>query len=285
THPTPVSLCIEAVPMSRSHRKDLRPRHLARRPARRGLSVRPFLEPLEDRTAPAVLTVNTTNDDTTPDATLSLREAIGVVNSGPAAGLSAAEQAQISGALGSNDTIQFSASGTGKIQLGGELDLTKNLAIQGPGAKNLTVSANGGVRVFFITAANVTLDGLTISDAAFVSLQDGGGIRYTGSGTLNVLNCAITNNSANSAGGIFNSSGSSVNVVNGTLSGNQAGGGGVAGAIWNNGGTLNVTNSTISGNISNTNEAGGIWNNGGTTTLLNTTIFGNQSRLVGGGVW
>src|SRR5262249_17331260 len=156
---------------------------------------------------------------------------------------------------------------------------------QGPGAKNLTVSAGGGVRVFFISAANVTLDGLTISDAAFVPLQNGGGIQFVGPGTLTVSNCAITNNSANSAGGIDNTGGT-VNAVNTTLSGNQAGGGGVAGAIWNDGGTLNVTNSTISGNISNTNEAGGIWNNnGGTTTLLNTTIFGNQARLVGGGVW
>jgi predicted outer membrane repeat protein len=141
------------------------------------------------------------------------------------------------------------------------------------------------VRGFFISAANVTLDGLTISDAAFGPLQNGGGIQFIGGGTLTVNNCAITNNFANSAGGIDNIGGT-VNVVNTTLSGNQAGGGGVAGAIWNDGGTLNVTNSTISGNISNTNEAGAIWNNnGGTTTLLNTTISGNQASLVGGGIW
>ena len=43
---------------------------------------RPNLEMLEDRMAPAVLTVNTLADMHTPDSVLSLRQAIGVVNSG-----------------------------------------------------------------------------------------------------------------------------------------------------------------------------------------------------------
>jgi hypothetical protein len=189
----------------------------------------------------------------------------------------------------SGDTITFDPtvfSAPQTINLTSQLSVTKNLAILGLGAKTVTVSGGVGVRVFLISAANVTLDGLTLANAVLGSLQNGGAIQYTGSGTLTVSNCALTNNSANSAGGIYNSGGGTVNLINCTLSGNQAGGGGVAGAIWNQGGTLNVTNSTLSGNISNTNEAGGIWNsNSGTTTLLNTTIFNNRSRLVGGGVW
>src|SRR5215470_10792583 len=65
------------------------------------------LEALEDRLAPAVLTVNTLADETTADNSLSLREAVRVVNSGSTSGLSSAELAQVSGTLGSNDTIQF----------------------------------------------------------------------------------------------------------------------------------------------------------------------------------
>jgi CSLREA domain-containing protein len=46
--------------------------------------LRPLLEVLEDRTAPAIFTVNTTADETTPgDGLLSLREAINAANASP----------------------------------------------------------------------------------------------------------------------------------------------------------------------------------------------------------
>jgi CSLREA domain-containing protein len=79
----------------------------------------PRLEPLEGRLAPAVLTVNTLADETTADNFLSLREAITVVdNPGTYGSLSTAEQAQISGTLRQNDTIQFAHGLTGTITLG-----------------------------------------------------------------------------------------------------------------------------------------------------------------------
>src|SRR5262249_48289076 len=144
-------------------------RKQGRRPTRRVRpTVRPALEVLEDRLAPAVLTV-TTLQDAGPG---SLRDEIAAAAPG--------------------DTINFAVTRT--IDLAsGQLAVNKNLTIQGPGANNLTVSAGGGVRVFFISAGNVTLDGLTISDAAFAPLQNGGGIRFVGGGTLTVSNCAITN--------------------------------------------------------------------------------------------
>src|SRR6516162_9402247 len=70
----------------------------------------PRLELLESRLAPAVLTVNTALDETTPDNLLSLREAVNVVNTQSTAGLSAAELTHITGTLGDNDTIRFSSS-------------------------------------------------------------------------------------------------------------------------------------------------------------------------------
>src|SRR5262249_8516513 len=117
----------------------------------------------EDRTAPAVLTVNTLLDDSTPDNFLSLREAIGAVNSGSAAGLSAAEQVQISGAFGSNDTIQFSVTGT--IQLvPGALPVNTDLKILGPGSNLLTIKGltGSGANLFTLTSGTVTLSGLTL---------------------------------------------------------------------------------------------------------------------------
>src|ERR1051326_1398910 len=79
------------------------PRRGQRLPGRRSV---PRLEALENRLAPAVLTVNTLADQVTANNFLSLREAVGVVNSGSTSGLSTAERAQVSGTLGSNDTIQ-----------------------------------------------------------------------------------------------------------------------------------------------------------------------------------
>jgi hypothetical protein len=107
---------------------------------------RPTLEALEDRLPPATLTVNTLLDETTADSTLSLREAINVVNSGSTAGLSPAEMAQISGTLGVNDTIQFDSSlAGGTISLSGtQLELSKTnetVTITGPAA-GVTVSGN-----------------------------------------------------------------------------------------------------------------------------------------------
>ena len=56
----------------------------------------------------STITVNTTADDTSPDTTLSLREAIEVSNGTlPVSSLSKQEQAQVSGPVGSTNTIDF----------------------------------------------------------------------------------------------------------------------------------------------------------------------------------
>src|SRR5919197_610972 len=145
------------------------PRRGQRRPGRRCV---PRLEALENRLAPAVLTVNTLTDQVTANNVLSLREAVGVVNSGSTSGLSTAERAQVSGTLGSNDTIQFSLpTGPQTITLtGGALSLTRNVTITGPGAANLTLSGNHANRAFRVFAGlTVTLSGLTIADGSAVS--------------------------------------------------------------------------------------------------------------------
>ena len=83
------------------------------RAARRGGRVRSQvrhagLEPLESRLLMAVITVNTTADATTPGATLSLSQAIEVSDGTLAvSALSTQEQSQVSGAVGSSNTIDF----------------------------------------------------------------------------------------------------------------------------------------------------------------------------------
>src|SRR5271169_1457966 len=106
-------------------------------------------ESLEGRVAPAVLTVNSTADNTTADNFLTLREAIAVVDGTLGRALTAGEQSQITGTLGANDTIAFNLpAGPQTITLtGGALDITQPVAISGSGAANLTINGNNADRV------------------------------------------------------------------------------------------------------------------------------------------
>src|SRR5262245_59590181 len=91
-----------------------------RRQARRsGRYYRPRVETLEDRLAPAILTVNTLTDGDVADPFLTLHEAIKVANGTLAfALLTPGEKAQVSGPIGlpGLDEIRFSVTGT--ISLG-----------------------------------------------------------------------------------------------------------------------------------------------------------------------
>src|SRR5262245_23857534 len=138
-------------------RKSLSQRAPARRPrptsARARTAGHPFLERLEDRLAPALLTVNTLDDVPTTDNVLTLREALSVVNSGSTSGLSSAELAQVSGTLGDTDTIAFVEGLTGTIILSsGELLISQDVTITGPGYSQMAISGNGASRVFEISS-------------------------------------------------------------------------------------------------------------------------------------
>jgi CSLREA domain-containing protein len=110
------------------------------------------IECLEDRYAPAFFTVNSLADNTTADNALTLREAILYVDGTLGRSLTAGEQAQVNGTLGSNSTIQFSLpAGPQSITLtSGALDLTNSMTINGPGAANLTINGNNSDRVFVV---------------------------------------------------------------------------------------------------------------------------------------
>jgi hypothetical protein len=238
------------------------------------LQRRPQLEVREDRTAPAVLTVNLLTDSVANDNLLSLREAINAVNAQSAAGLDAGAAGQITGTFGSGDTIQFDPSlftgGAQTLSLGlGEFPIHKSLTLNGPGASLLTLDAQQNSRIFNISptsglfvSATVALDGLTLTNgqttATFIAGY-GGAIRsfVTATGGLTVSNCTITNCS--------------------TL-GPAAAGGGIA--AFN---ALTIDNSIISNN-SAASDGGGIFSSAGTRTITNCTIANNQAAGVGGGI-
>ena len=132
----------------------------------------------------STITVNTTADDTSPDTTLSLREAIEVSNGTlPVSSLSTHEQAQVSGPVGSTNTIDFNipktdpgynpATGvwtiTPQTQSQGELPTISNNAaiIDGysqPGASKNTLAVGDNAKLAVaINGSQTGTDGLMIN--------------------------------------------------------------------------------------------------------------------------
>jgi CSLREA domain-containing protein len=193
-------------------------------------------------------------------------------------------------------------------------EITNGVSINGPGADKLTVrrNTNDFYRIFKVnTPSEVTLSGMTISNGYLKSQISGGGIQNANDGTVNVNNCAITDNVASeNGGGIHNFNNGTVNVKNSLLARNSAigAGGGCCsdahgGGIANTySGTVNVINSTITGNSAvaangggsgsgGTAEGGGIYNPSGTVNITNSTLSGNSATSPangqgrGGGVY
>ncbi|MGD0262346.1 MAG: choice-of-anchor Q domain-containing protein [Verrucomicrobiota bacterium] len=199
---------------------------------------------------------------------------------------------------GGGNTITFSNVVTGTITLiSGELLISSNVTILGPGPASLAVNGNAASRVFHITnAANATISGLTITNGAVSGSYPGnvGGGIWNDSSALTVSNCSISGNHGGSgpAGGIFNDH-STLTLRNCTVSGNSTGGSG--GAIENYGyagsATLLVSASTFSGNDAGGagNVGGAIFNDGNqgsaTLSVSNSTFSDNSAAQYGGAIY
>jgi hypothetical protein len=74
------------------------------------------------------------------------------------------------------DTVVFKGGLSGTISLtSGQLLIDKNLIVQGPGAKVITVSGNHNSRVFNLTNANINISGLTIVNGQVTGAYQGSG--------------------------------------------------------------------------------------------------------------
>jgi hypothetical protein len=103
------------------------------------------LEELEVRDVPSTFTVTKLLDDGTNGT---LRWAVGQANATPA-----------------TDTVKFAGGLHGTIALGNEIPITAALAIDGPGANQITVSGDNATRVFRVTGGTVvTIENLTIAN-------------------------------------------------------------------------------------------------------------------------
>lgn len=198
---------------------------------------------------------------------------------------------QEANAEGDSDTVTFDSALSGTITLTlGELGIANDtpandLIIQGPEARNVTVSGNRASRVFHIKSGSaVEIGRLTITRGSASSdasgFAAGGGI-YNDGGTLTVRSSTIsdsnaiaTDTSSSVGGGIYNVGGT-LTLENTTVSGNSARSGG---GIFNNGGTLRLTSSTVSENTATTTNSsgGGVIHQEGTLTLANTIVARNE---------
>jgi hypothetical protein len=262
-----------------------------RRPAARRLTLAPTVTLLEDRLAPALLTVNSLADTLSADAALTLREAIALVDSGGTAtgasgnSLAAAKAGQIdtTNPFGTMDVIQFDPHLFGPTPrvitvVEGELLVDRSVAILGPGAGQLAVSGNNQSRVFEVAGgAAVTLSGLTI-EAGDLALADltGSGAGIINYGVLMLTDSIVEDGAAPvSGGGIANYG--ALTLTGSAVAGNAAR---VAGGIWNDG-ALTLVDSTVSGNVAQDSD-GGIGSYGGPVTLTESAVVDNDANGAGG---
>jgi uncharacterized protein (UPF0333 family) len=164
---------------------------------------------------------------------------------------------------------------------GGDLDIAKDLTVQGTGA-GLTIIDGGGIdRVFnFISQlpfVRVAISNLTIRNG--VTASHGGGLLNELGNTVVLTNVTIAANSSTSSGGtgggIYKHQGT-MSLTNVTIRNNRAFRGG---GIENEFELLQLTNVTVSGNTSDFGIGGGI-TNFGTVTLTNVTISDNTGEGV-----
>ena len=220
----------------------------------------PRLEALEDRTVLSTLTV-LNNLDSGPG---SLRGTIANAGAG--------------------DTIVFAKSVHQITLTSDELAIGKNLDIEGPGAKRLTISGDDANRVFDITGGStVTIAGLTVADG----LADfGGGILNGPGASLTLTHCTLIDNQAvgvgAKGGGLLNQG--TATVTGSTFIGNQASSDAFGeevfgGAISNSLGTLTVTDSSFTGNqaVSGYFALGGAIDSSGPATITNSAFTANRA--------
>lgn len=180
-------------------------------------------------------------------------------------------------------TITFADNVRGAINLTSrELGINKSLTITGPGANLLTVqrspaAGTADFRIFNIASGSAAISGLTIANGNVPGgLDSGGGI--LNNGVMTLTSVFVTGNSAAFQGGGISNGTGTLNLINSAISNNSANNGGGISA-----GTLNCVNSTISANTARTGNGGGI--TVGTASLINTTVANNSAAGSGGGIF
>ena len=193
----------------------------------------------------------------------------------------------------SGDVIAFDTLGAfatpQEIILESQIDIDKDLIIEGTGAENLKllVNSSANTRAFRIHPdVNVVLDSMTITGGeAQDSGSEGGNLELGGGiyneGILTLQDSTIIDNKADRGGGIYNSSLGTLTVLQSQVLDNFNST--LGGGIYNEG-ILTLQDSTIIDNKAT--RGGGIYNSSfGTLTVLQSQILDNINAQYGGGIY
>lgn len=146
------------------------------------------------------------------------------------------------------ETITFAGGITNIVLTTGQLTISQNVIITGPGSAILTIDGNANSRIFNVTAGASTISGITVTNGLATT---GGAIQNAN--TLTLSDVIIKNSHATSnGGGLYNTN------------------------------TVTMTNCSVTGCVSDA-DGGGIWN-GNTITATNLIISGCTGAVNGGGV-
>lgn len=179
------------------------------------------------------------------------------------------------------DAISFADGLRGEIDLSAALpDLSTDMSIAGPGARQLTVrrDTGGSYRIFTVSgSATVAISGLTISggNANVIGVIFGGGIDVAAGSALDLEEVRVIGNTGNYGGGISNSG--TTDVTASTIGGNTANYAG--GGVYNEG-VMTIVNSTVADNAAccgTTQSYGGGIATGGGLTVLSSTVAANRA--------
>lgn len=216
----------------------------------------------------ATIEVDTTtdvSDGSCADGDCSLRDAIATAAAG--------------------DTITFNASLNGQtIALTlGQISISKNLTITGPGASQLTISGNNTSRIFNIpngSTNTLSISGLTLANG---SAGDGAGIRWDSSGTLTLTDVTMSGNNAGFEGGAIYQRDGDVEINESTFSNNAStnfAGGALLISSDAGADSTTIDKSTFSNNSAD--DSGGAIDSSATLTVTNSTFDNNEAGDDGG---
>jgi hypothetical protein len=173
-------------------------------------------------------------------------------------------------AAASGDVIQFDPSLDGQvILLAGQINVTRELTIEGPGADKLTISGGNSTRILSATIP-LTLSGVTLKNGL-----GSGGALLVSRARANVIGCIFADNAApNGTGGAIYNPGSSLDLRECTFSRNTASGFGLGGAFYGSPGVaVTMTDCIFAGNSAH--DGGAVFADS-PLTLLRCTFTDNS---------
>ncbi len=144
------------------------------------------------RAPAATITVTTVADENGSGPNCSLREAIASANGDADVGGCVGVGAYGADTIVLGATLSLPATIT-LTDLAGALTVSSDVTITGPGATQLAIDGNHTTRVFSITTGQVLMSALTIQHG---NSNRGGGILNELGGTLTLMNCTLSDNSA-----------------------------------------------------------------------------------------